>query len=206
MKVVDKQAVTVVRKLWNAVADNSRIPKFIKSVSQQLPKRSSNNFNIPLFDVRNPKWTHVQTRKQPMLKPFRLFLLRCTCSFGILITVGIVDWKVSSDLQFHTSQAQTKRSKQFECWANTTNNWDHFISWGHFWALLLCLFETIYGLQHHAVVSFVMEIARYTWNMKERSNESMRESLKEKEKRELRYVLHPLSSQQFATSKIIKAL
>jgi hypothetical protein len=55
MNVVDKQAVTVVKKLWNAVADNSRIPKLIKSVSQQLPKSSSNSFNMPLFDVRNPK-------------------------------------------------------------------------------------------------------------------------------------------------------
>lgn len=126
MNVVDKQAVTVVRKLWYAVADNSRAPKLINNVSQQLPRSSSNIFSMPLFDVRKPRWMHVQTRKQPMLNPLRFFRLRCTCSLGILISVGIL---LALKL---TSSARHSRSKRFGCWANTGNDWDYFISWGHF--------------------------------------------------------------------------
>lgn len=90
MNVVDRHAETVVKKLWKAVADSSFMPKFINKVSQQLPKSNWKIFSMPLRDVRNPRWTHVHRRKQPIWMPFRFFLLRCTCSFGIPIIVGIL--------------------------------------------------------------------------------------------------------------------
>lgn len=177
MKVVDKQAVTVVKKLWNAVADNSRIPKLINSVSQQLPKRSSNNFNMPLFDVRNPRWTQVHTRKQPILKPFRFFPLRCTCSFGILITVGILIPNLSSNLK--TSHV-TEWSKRFECLTNTGNHGAHFISWGHLWTLLLSARKSICGTLHWSFAVVKIPAAHDVWKI--RSYESKCKLLEEKMK------------------------
>jgi hypothetical protein len=66
MKVVERQAVTVVRKLLNAVADNSRLPKLISKASQQLPKSSSKNLNMPHVVVRNPRLKQPKHRKQPI--------------------------------------------------------------------------------------------------------------------------------------------
>lgn len=93
MNVVDKHAETVVRQLWNAVADISRAPKFMSNVSRHEPSKISNTFNIPLFDSMKPGCMHVQIRKQPSSQPFRFLRPCCTCwwwSFGILINVGMI--------------------------------------------------------------------------------------------------------------------
>lgn len=137
MNVVDRHAETVVRKLWKAVADNSFIPKFINKVSQQLPKSNSNIFNMPLREVRNPRWTHVHKRKQPIWMPFRFFLPRCTCSFGIPITVGIAHSLLLQKPQNFTKWTQWRRKwcdrslLRSQPFYMNTEDWLKYVSLAH---------------------------------------------------------------------------